>query len=92
MQKYHGVYQLFSENKVNRMQVQLEFADKQVRDFRQKLDEAGSALLGDNTEFLKMKKESDVSLMGKKSIAFMYFRKPFIKRYANITLEIHLHI
>ena len=79
---------------MNRMQVQLEFADKQVRDFRQKLDEAGSALLGDNTEFLKMKKESDVSLMGKKSIAFMYFRKPFIKRYANanITLEKHLHI
>jgi len=75
---------------VNRMEVELVNVDMQC----QKLLEAGSAkaLLKVNKEFLKIKKEPDVSLMGKKSIVFMYFRKPFIKRYANITLEIHLHI
>lgn len=47
------------------MEVQLDYADKQLRELRHKLDNAGTVFLGDNTEFLKLKKESDVSLMGK---------------------------
>lgn len=59
---------IFLETKVNTMEVQLDYADKQVRDLRNKLDNAGTVLLGDNTEFLKLKKESDVSLMGESII------------------------
>ncbi|XP_071173950.1 putative leucine-rich repeat-containing protein DDB_G0290503 isoform X1 [Mytilus edulis] len=51
------------QNKVKTLEVQLDYADKQVRELRHKLDDAGTVFLGDNTEFMKLKKESDVSLM-----------------------------
>ncbi|CAC5415354.1 unnamed protein product [Mytilus coruscus] len=51
------------QNKVKTLEVQLDYADKQVRELRHKLDDAGTVFLGDNSEFMKLKKESDVSLM-----------------------------